>query len=41
MGLTADGTFQNAGDPRMENVYKSWALKRVTACFLTVMELSM
>lgn len=33
MDLTADGTSQTAWDPWMENMYKSWALKTVTACF--------
>jgi len=40
MDLTADGTFQTAWDPWMENMYKSWALKTVIAHFLTIRELS-
>jgi len=40
MDLTADGTFQTAWDPWIENMYKSWALKTVTARFLTIRELS-
>jgi len=40
MDLTADRTFQTAWDLWKENMYKFWTLKTVTACFLTIRELS-
>jgi hypothetical protein len=40
MDLTADGNFQIAWDLWKESMYKFWALKTVTACFLTTEELS-